>query len=245
MDVILLTNDQNEVDIIDRLYISARTCYSTLTSLELCKEAQTKSLQEKIELIKKVLNSGHTSIAEHISFTFLISDISRSCSHQLVRNRIASYSQASQRYINFSGRTFKYVTPPAIKNNDNLCKEYDLIMEQLKNFYDRAVQAGVKAEDARFVLPNAACTNVSMTMNLRELMHVTNLRCCSRAQWEIRAVFLKIRDILSSLYPWMKEYLDANCKQLGYCPEGSSCGAAPKLSELLEIFGKYKNSQNA
>ena len=247
MHVTILTDLSEEAinNMIDRVYVAARTCYSADTCAELYNLTDEKSIPDKVNLIKKVLASGHLSIIEHVNITFCVDGISRSASHQLVRHRLCTYSQQSQRYLCLEGKAFNYVTPPAIQNNENLRKEYQLIMEQLKNFYDRAVQAGIKAEDARFVLPNAACTNITVTTNMRNLIHILGLRCCSRAQWEIRAVFQELSKELKQYFPWMKEYLDANCKQLGYCPERSSCGAAPKLSELLEIFGKYKNSQNA
>ena len=247
MHVTILTDLSEEAinNMIDRVYVAARTCYSADTCAELYNLTDEKSIPDKVNLIKKVLASGHLSIIEHVNITFCVDGISRSASHQLVRHRLCTYSQQSQRYCSLEGKLFKYVTPPAIQNNENLRKEYKLIMEQLKNFYDRAVQAGVKAEDARFVLPNAACTNITVTTNMRNLIHILGLRCCSRAQWEIRAVFQELSKELKQYLPWMKEYLDANCKQLGYCPEGNSCGAAPKLSKLLEIFGQYKNSQNA
>lgn len=235
MEVILFDRTHNAIELIDRIYISARTCYSPLNHTQLCIEAEQTSYEDKLDLIKKVLKSGHHSVLEHVSFTYLISGISRSCSHQLVRNRIASYSQASQRYINFSDKSFDFVTPPEINKDSELLKEYIDFMNLCKEKYDKFVEAGIKAEDARFVLPNAACTNISMTMNLRELIHVCGLRLCSRAQWEIRQLFEKIKSITIMHYTFLDEFLQPNCIQIGYCPEShGSCGRRPKKSELIK-----------
>ena len=138
-------------------------------------------------LIKHVINCGHTSTLEHASFTFAISGVSRVLTHQLVRLRIASYSQQSQRYVKFSDE-FKYVTPPSITNSRWLDRYQDL-MVQIANTYSLMVEDGIPAEDARFVAPNAAETMIWVTMNARELHHAANLRCCERAQWEIRHLF--------------------------------------------------------
>jgi len=239
--IITLFDRYKESDLINKMWVAARTCYSANNIRDLKIEAENLTIEEKLDLIKKVFKSGHLSIAEHISFTFGISGISRSCSHQLVRNRIASYSQASQRYINFSDKSFDFVTPPEIDKNPELLEEYINFMNLCKEKYDKFVKAGIKAEDARFVLPNAACTNISMTMNLRELMHVMGLRLCSRAQWEIRQVFQEMQKQTIEQYPFLKEYLQPNCEQLGFCPEGhGACGRKPKKSELIEL---YKESQ--
>ena len=223
---------------IDKMYVAARTCYSANTCADLIDDAcNRKTIPQKIELISKVLESGHHSIAEHVNISFTIDSISRSCSHQLIRHRLCTYSQQSQRYVNFSNKSFNYVIPPDIaqtfSTSNDLCRKYVDLMTKIKEFYDDAVEAGIKAEDARYVLPNAACTNIVVTTNLRNLIHILGLRCCTRAQWEIRAVYRELSKQLKHAFPFIEKYLDANCVQLGYCPEGhKSCGRFPSLKEL-------------
>lgn len=247
MKVVILDNlYEDDIDqMINKMYIAARTCYSPDTTCDLIANADDVKREDKISLIQKVLDSGHHSICEHVNITFCIEGISRSASHQLVRHRLCTYSQQSQRYCSFEGRMFDYITPPTIKENEALSKEYHLIMEQLQNFYDRAVNAGIKGEDARYILPNAACTNITVTTNLRNLIHIMGLRCCTRAQWEIRAVFKKLAEELKVYLPFMAKFFAENCVQLGYCPEGRCCGKSLSKKQMLEALAQYKNNQQS
>lgn len=137
----------------------------------------------QVGLIQKLKEWGHLSPLEHVSFTFLVSGISRACSHQLVRHRLASYSQQSQRYVSESN--FEYVTPPSV-DNDEKQKIFHDTMDLIRQQYQRLVALGVKKEDARYVLPNACGTSLVVTMNARELLHFFELRLHRSAQWEIR-----------------------------------------------------------
>jgi thymidylate synthase (FAD) len=137
-----------------------------------------------LKLLQGIVKAGHGSVLEHCCFTFSIEGISRACSHQLVRHRIASYSQQSQRYV--KGDKFDYVIPPEIEKREDLKKVFDEHMRNTKTLYNTLILCGMKKEDARYLLPNATTTNIVVTMNARELLHFIELRTSPRAQWEIR-----------------------------------------------------------
>ncbi len=174
--------------------------------------------------IRHCIAHGHTSVLEHASYTFAITGISRACSHQLVRFRIAAFSQQSQRYCTAKNK-FPYITPMAIARNNDFHEEYKELMKSVDDFYHRMVSAGIPAEDARFILPNAAETSLIMTMNARELHHAMRLRCCTHAQWEIRNLFNEIKRLVKSVHPTIFENSGAQCDINGTCNEGKrSCG---------------------
>jgi thymidylate synthase (FAD) len=145
------------------------------------------------------IREGHESIIEHASVTFDISGISRACSHQLVRHRIASYSQESQRYVDMSAPEF--VTPPSVAENAEAQAIWDEFLAQVGETYRRLRALGVRKEDARFVLPNATATRIIVTMNLRSLRHLFEVRCDKAAQWEIRALALEMLRQVHELVP--------------------------------------------
>jgi len=174
------------------------------------------------EILKRVVGYGHHSVIEHANFTFAIEGISRACSHQLVRHRLASYSQQSQRYVKFN--EMEYATPNLIKSNEQAMRIYENAMKAAAKAYDE-LKGIVPAEDARYVLPNAALTNVVMTMNARALLHFFKLRCCNRAQWEIRQMSYLMLQEVKKVAPVIFENAGASCDQDGACPEGDlSCG---------------------
>ena len=189
-----------------------------------------------LRALKGALASGHESVAEHASFTFFIEGVSRALSHQLVRHRIASYSQQSQRYVNMDG--FDYVIPESIKNHEKTWDEdgktdiekwYRNTMESLSDFYACLIEAGIPEEDARYILPNACTTNITVTMNARELRHFFRLRCCSRAQWEIRQLAYIMLNYCKEKAPVLFEDAGPSCAATGRCPEGKkSCGEPMK-----------------
>ena len=172
---------------------------------------------------KYAVASGHESVLEHCTFTFAIEGISRACSHQLIRHRMASYSQQSQRYVKMDG--FEYVVPESIeKASDDVFNEYLSLMIAIDTTYRSFIERGIPEEDARYILPNACCTNIVVTMNARELRHFFNLRCCNRAQWEIRELADKMLELCKETCPILFEDAGASCVK-GYCPEGKkSCG---------------------
>ena len=198
---------------------AAKLCYSSSDIDSLMNGLTT----EKIEtFIKKLTDLGHQSPLEHCSFTFGIEGISRALSHQLVRHRIASYSQKSQRYVK-EGQ-FEYIIPPKIIENRADKNVYENFMKYAQETYDYFIRNGIPAEDARFVLPNACETKIIVTMNIRTLLHFFEERCCNRAQWEIRHMAYAMLRICKEVAPNLFAKAGASCVR-GKCKEGKmSCG---------------------
>ena len=173
------------------------------------------------------LASGHDSVLEHATFTFAVEGISRACSHQLVRHRLASFAQQSQRYVKMDG--FEYVMPEGFKKSPIVEELFTDYMEFIAEKYKLLVDYfGIPEEDARYILPNACKTNIIVTMNARELRHFFSLRLCTRAQWEIRQLAEKMLDCVREVAPTLFEDAGPRCKKLGYCPESKGCGRCPK-----------------
>ena len=208
------------------IYTACRTCYSADSPLNIydCDSAQDE--EKMLKLISRVVSSGHYSTIEHVQVSFAISNISRACSHQLVRHRHMSFSQKSQRYVKEKGQ-FDYLTPDSIENNPELKEKFDAFMGKIYEFYLELTEAGIPAEDARAVLPNATSTSMVASLNLRELIHLANLRLCTRAQKEIRILVKRMCDELIKEEPWLKEYLVPKCERFGFCDEDKSCGRMP------------------
>ena len=173
-----------------------------------------------------------TELLPHTSFTFAIEGISRACSHQLVRHRGASYSQKSQRYIPMRRLKERVIVPPLVKEKAN--ELFSDHVEAASEAYERIVERGVPREDARFVLPNAAETDLLMTMDGNSLFHFFGLRCCNRAQWEIRALADEMLNEVRGTEPELFRGAGPYCFQLGHCPEGRfTCG------RMKEVISKY------
>lgn len=188
------------------------------------------------KIIKNLVSYGHHSVIEHATFTFAVEGVSRACTHQLVRHRIASYTQQSQRYVKFTD--LDYVTPPTIKRNEEAKKIFDETMKKTAEAYKKITELGIPPEDARFVFPNACKSNIMITMNARELLHVFRLRCCLRAQWEIRELANRMLLEVKKIAPTIFEKAGPSCVQLGYCPEGKfSCG---KMQNVVETYKNLK-----
>ena len=192
-------------------------------------------LETAKRILKRVVGYGHVSVIEHASFTFSIEGVSRAMTHQLVRHRIASYTQQSQRYVTYDTLE-KYVTPSSIEKDVEAKKIYDEIFEKISDAYRKLLNLKVPKEDARFILPNAAKTNVIVTMNARELHHFFNLRCCARAQWEIREVATEMFKQAKKATPTLFENAGPSCVELGYCPEGKMKPAECNIDEIKKRF---------
>lgn len=205
---------------------------------------------QRVELkhLHAAMKSGHMSVLEHCTLTFAIEGISRVCSHQLVRHRLMSFEQLSQRFVRMDGAG--YVTPGSIKGKSMgtiydpfegrreamLEEEYGAIMRNAFSAYRRLIEKyGIPEEDARYVLPNACCTNIVVSMNLREFMHFCGLRRCARAQWEIREMADKMAEEVVSYVPWLRDWLGPQCERLGYCPEAKSCGRVAKKKDTVNV----------
>lgn len=203
---------------------AARLCYSNSSIGALLE----KSRNEREAFLEKITSLGHLSVLEHVSFSFGVEGISRACSHQLVRHRLASYSQQSQRYVSHSKR-FSAVTPDSIADSPDLAERYQQILDEIHGFYAEMLESGIPAEDARFILPNAATTKIIVTMNGRELLHFFSLRCCHRAQWEIRELAKQMLQLVKPLAPILFANAGPGCLR-GACPEGAmTCGAIKEV----------------
>ena len=210
--------------------MGARLCYSARGAEEL---ADSLTDEEIDRMIKMLTEMGHASVFEHVSFTFGIEGVSRVLTHQLVRHRIASFSQQSQRYV--AAHDFAYVTPPTIEANPAAKAKYDELMKHVRSAYDEFVEAGVPKEDARYILTNATETKIVVTMNARSLMHFFNLRCCYRAQWEIREMANLMLAEVKKVAPRLFKNAGASCVNTGRCPEGKmTCGHFAEMIKLRE-----------
>lgn len=198
---------------------AARLCYYG-SDIDQLKETMTPV--KSAELVRKLVKMGHLSTVEHVTFTFGIEGVSRALSHQLVRHRIASYSQQSQRYVD--GAHFGYVVPPSVQENEEALHTFETQMASATAAYAILRDCGIPAEDARFVLPNATDTKIICTFNVRSLYNFFEHRCCNRAQWEIRALAWEMLRLCREVAPVLFENAGPGCLR-GACPEGAmSCG---------------------
>jgi thymidylate synthase (FAD) len=220
------------------IYVAYRQCYASRWAGDMWEEDGSE--EHKAAFIRKMMPSGHDSPLEHVKFTFAIEGVSRALTHQLVRYRMASYSQQSQRYVDM--KEFGYILPPSIAGDETLRTEFVRCMDEIQRSYQELLarfnEKGVVGEraheDARFVLPQAAETKIVVTMNCRELLHFFAQRCCQRAQWEIRALANAMLEICREKLPPVFENGGARCERLGYCPEGKfNCGRFPLKEEIL------------
>ncbi|WKY47184.1 FAD-dependent thymidylate synthase [Eubacteriaceae bacterium ES3] len=234
---------------------AAKLCYSTAGADEIMEDLSDENVEK---FLNRLMGMGHASPIEHASFTFAIEGVSRSLTHQLVRHRLASFSQKSQRYVNEN--QFHYVIPPEIKGipegekifvqgMENAQKTYDELAEKLMKAHMEILLAeGVSEktaknlaekkaiEDARFVLPNACETKIVMTMNTRELLHFFNQRCCNRAQWEIRELAIEMLKLCRNVAPLLFKKAGPRCL-FASCPEGAmTCG---KIEAVRKQFQEY------
>jgi thymidylate synthase (FAD) len=201
------------------------------------------------KLISGVIESGHGSTIEHVVFTFGITGVSRTLSHQLVRHRAGvAFDQQSQRYVTFKGATT--MLPGSIAEADPALRErYEESIEGSLALYRELVGAGIPGEDARFVFPNATRTNLVMTTNLRALIHMSGLRLCTMAQWEIRRLFQLIRHEIFSVSPFLGSFLAPKCVALGYCDEMANrdehCPIRPHKDNVLGAWAEKAKTARA
>ena len=250
MKVILLAHTPDPEKVVAT---AAKLCYSS-SDIGSLMDGLTE--EKTADFIKMLASIGHESVMEHTTFTFGIEGISRACSHQLVRHRIASYSQKSQRYVNENG--FEFITPPEIASLPEAKAEFDRTMKELTASYEKIADLLAKShtaqfinegmdeksarskaqklanEDARFVLPNACETKIVVTMNVRSLFNFFEHRCCNRAQWEIRAVAQEMLRLCLDVAPHIFAYTGPSCVATGKCPEGKmTCG---KIKEVQAFY---------
>ena len=246
--VIIMGKVQVRVDLIEHtpnpdgvIAAAAKLCYANDTE-----GITDQKPGESERFVKTLRNMGHLSPIEHAGFTFLIQGVSRAMTHQLVRHRIASYSQRSQRYV--SHTEFDYIVPPQFEGKTveteagpvDAVGYFEETMDLLAERYAKLRQAlgdtGESGnEDARYVLPNACETKIMVTMNARELLHFFNERLCRRAQWEIRDAADKMLDLVKEVSPAVFRGAGPKCVRIGKCPEGKmSCG---KFEEMKKRYG--------
>lgn len=231
---------------------AAKLCYSSVGISDIEEGLEEDEISRFLRILTDL---GHESPIEHVNFTFGVEGVSRTLSHQLVRHRIASYSQQSQRYVRLD--QFEYIVPPSIGNNfearnifiktmKDAQKSYDQIVDILfKKHYDNHIAEGLEEkqakskaekkaiEDARYVFPNACETKIVFTMNARALLNFFRLRCCNRAQWEIRDMAIEMLKLVKAVYPTVFKNAGPGCLN-GPCPEGNmTCG---KIVEVREAF---------
>lgn len=216
----LLSYTTNPVDAIEE---AASTCYD--------------SSPTGGKIMNHCYKSGHHSVLEFADFTFKISGVSRALTHQLVRHRLASYAQRSQRYCKETG--FEFVTPPSIENNAGAAALYNETMEYLTGAYAALLAMDIPGEDARMVLPNACCSEICVKMNLRTLINFCNERLCSCAQWEIRRMAKKMVNEVLEVAPDLKQFLVPKCeKNFPYCfcteTKKRTCGKHPIISDCVK-----------
>ena len=227
--VTLLTHTPNPEQTVA---MAAKLCYSP-SGIEDIREGLTE--EKTASFINMLSNLGHASPTEHAVFTFGIEGISRACSHQLVRHRIASYSQQSQRYVD--GTKFEFVTPPEIAKNEKALNAYNKVISLQADAYKEirdALAAGY-IEDARFILPNASTTKIVCSFNARSLQNFFAHRCCNRAQWEIREVAEQMLLQCLEVAPNLFKNCGPSCL-FGPCPEGNMC--CGKQKEMRQKYGK-------
>ena len=211
--------------------LAARLCYSPSSINDLREKLESSDIEVFLD---KIMSLGHHSVLEHASFTFGIEGISRVTTHQLVRHRIASFSQQSQRYVSHKD-DFTSIMPDTIAENPDARQIFAFMSETVHKAYAQLIELGIPAEDARYILPNATETKIIMTMNARELLHFFGLRCCQRAQWEIRQMSVEMLRLVKKVAPVIFREAGPGCVG-GTCPEGKFC-----CGQTQEVREFYKN----
>lgn len=199
---------------------AARLCYAPVDAAELM---ETMSEDRQRSVLSTIMKSGHFSTLEHASYTFAIDGVSRALTHQLVRHRLASFNQQSQRYVKFKDGV-SVVTPHTVEEIPEAQAIFDEAVAAAEEAYQKLLSLDIPAEDARYLLPNACESKIVVTMNVRELLHFFSLRCCNRAQWEIRELAHQMLELARPTAPFIFADAGAPCVR-GACPEGRmSCG---------------------
>jgi thymidylate synthase (FAD) len=254
------------------LYMAYRTCYSSLTPQQVARRIDDERISRESmqEFITERLKTGHASPLEQVWFEFGISGVSRAFSHQFVRHRVGiSFEQQSQRYVTYKSKSsaanhpvdasqsaepeviFPYTVPKTIAKA-GMAGEMEDLFAQASTLYEKLVAAGVPAEDARFLLPNATNTNFKITVNFQALLHICDLRLCTRAQWEFRKVAALLRAEVMKVAPELGQYLQPKCGEhrMGYCDESEADWEAcpigrvrPHKSVLFRIYESYRKGE--
>lgn len=251
IQVTLLSHSENPMR---SLYMAYRTCYSQLTPQQVFDRIEDERISEAQmkQFIEERLKTGHASPLEQVWFEFGISGVSRAFSHQFVRHRVGiSFEQQSQRYVTYKDGEFPYTVPETVRKAGMEPKMAELF-DRVSELYEEMVEAGVPAEDARFLLPNATNTNFKITVNFQSLLHICDLRLCTRAQWEFRKVAALMRAEVMKAVPELGRYLQPKCGELrlGYCDESEKDWEAcpigrvrPHKDVLFRIYDSYRKGE--
>lgn len=222
--------------------VAARRSYSRRPAKELWDELGD---QEVSELLGRVIRQRHLSVLEHASFTFAIEGVSRAVSHQLVRHRIASYTQQSQQRV--SEQHLEFVVPSEIEDDPVLVREFEETMTNLKRVYQKMLDRGIRKGQARYILPNACKTKLIMTMNARSLFNVISQRACGVEEWELRALATKIHEVLMIIAPNIFKYAGPPCVTELVCYEGQKgekCGRYKMIPGAVLRDGFHRNARD-
>ncbi len=234
-------------DPIRSLYVAYRTAYSSLKPAEIDARIESERITrpQMLEFVEKRLETGHSSPLEQVWFEFALSGVTRAFSHQFVRHRIGiSFEQQSQRYVAFKEGEFPFTLPESVRNA-GLAEKMEDAFAGLGRLYQEMLDAGVPAEDARFLIPNAAQTNFKITVNFQSLLHICDLRLCTRAQWEFRKVASLMRAEVKRVAPELARYLQPKCgeRRTGYCDETyedwQKCPVGRKRPHKRDLFALY------
>jgi thymidylate synthase (FAD) len=233
------------------IYTACRTCYSELAPDDIFERATDGRVatERQQDLVRRVIESGHGSTIEHIVFTFAISGVTRTLSHQLVRHRAGlAFDQQSQRYVDYKQPS--YMVPGSVSDAPvDVRDRFEGQMASSLDLYADLLESGIPGEDARFVMPNATRTNLVMTTNLRALIHMAGLRLCTMAQWEIRRLFQLIRHEVFSVSPFLGSFLAPKCVPLGYCDEDRNrdehCPIRPHKDSVLGAWAEKRAAAKA
>jgi len=251
IQVTLLSHSENPVR---SLYMAYRTCYSQLTPQQVAARIEDDRItdEQMRHFIEERLKTGHASPLEQVWFEFGISGVSRAFSHQFVRHRVGiSFEQQSQRYVTYKEGEFPYTVPETVRKA-GMQNRMDELFDRVGELYEEMVAAGVPAEDARFLLPNATNTNFKITVNFQSLLHICDLRLCTRAQWEFRKVAALMRSEVNKVAPEIGRYLQPKCGELrlGYCDETEADWAAcpigrvrPHKDVLFRIYEAHRRGE--
>jgi thymidylate synthase (FAD) len=241
-------------DPIRSLYVAYRTAYSALTPMQIDRRIEDGRItrEQMLEFIERRLQTGHASPLEQVWFEFGISGVSRAFSHQFVRHRIGiSFEQQSQRYVKFKDARFPYTVPDSVQRA-GMKDKMEAAFAELGRLYQELLDAGVPAEDARFLLPNAASTNFKVVVNFQELLHICDQRLCTRAQWEFRKVAAIMRAEVNRRFPELGMQLQPKCgeRRSGYCDEDyeawQQCPIGrkrPHKRDLFSLFDSYRKGE--
>jgi thymidylate synthase (FAD) len=243
-------------DPIRSLYLAYRTCYSALTPIEISQRIDAEKIthDDMARFVEERLQTGHGSPLEQVWFEFAIAGVSRSFSHQFVRHRTGiSFEQQSQRYVVFKRGRFPFTVPETIARA-GLKERVEALFAEVGAVYEQLIEAGVPGEDARFVLPNATSTNFKVTVNFAELLHICDLRLCTRAQWEFRKVASLMRAQINRRFPDLGRQLQPKCgeRRAGFCDETQADWAAcvigrkrPHKQQIFELWDSYQRGNLA